>query len=43
MVISILIDKKDIHETPIRKIISPGGGGGTPIWKGRGCLSEILN
>ena len=26
--VTILIDKKDIHETPIRKIISPGGGGG---------------
>ena len=20
-----------------------GGGGGTPIWKGRGCSSEIFN
>ena len=26
-----------------QKKISPGGGGGTPIWKGRGCSSEMLN
>ena len=26
------------------KCENPGGGGGrTPIWKGRGCSSEILN
>jgi len=27
----------------VREAVFPGGGGGTPIWSGRGCSSEILN
>ena len=26
-----------------RRVLSPGGGGGTPIWNRRGCSSESLN
>ena len=33
------------HELSVTSVHSRGGGGGgeTPIWKGRGCSSEILN